>query len=103
MQPKLVESQFGYAPLVAAAWCFTAALSRLNSLSTTHEGSLESEWLKRRVTERAGAKRWAGRERRSRRWASMVGEKQQAGGEDGRDGFNVGGPGHKRITLLAAP
>lgn len=36
-----------YAPLVDAAWCLTAARSRLNSLSTIHEG-LASALLKRR-------------------------------------------------------
>lgn len=36
-----------YAPLVEAAWCLTAARSRLNSLSTIHEG-LASALLKRR-------------------------------------------------------
>lgn len=42
-----------YAPLVEAAWCLTAARSRLNSLSTIQEG-LASEELKRRwAAERA--------------------------------------------------
>lgn len=40
-------ANWGHIPLVDAAWCLTAARSRLNSLSMIHEG-LASALLKRR-------------------------------------------------------
>lgn len=46
------------APLVAAAWCLTAARSRLNSLSATHEGWASAELKRRWAAERIGAARW---------------------------------------------
>lgn len=75
-----------YIPLVAAAWCFTAARSRLNSLSTAHGSLLCSELLNRRGTsERTGAGRRPARceRRRILRWGNMAGERADNGGVGG--------------------